>query len=142
MAVHSIAACPARYMHLNGAWQVLSLEHNPEFAEQARNNLSPHGLEQWASVIDAPLVAGSDGPPGMIDPMVHYPAGPALFPRLAPSAVVFLDDVARPDEQVAVRRWRQEFPDLELGMRDCEKGCVTMRKSARPAALLHTVSPG
>ena len=162
----------ARCMQLNGSGKVFSLEHDPVFAGQTRANLARHGLEQWATVIDAPLVPFQpdqaedrrwyclesyphalaidmlviDGPPSGINPLARYPAGQALFPQLAPGAAVFLDDAARPDEQATLRLWQREFPDLEFGVRYCEKGCATMRKSGlapvRPPQALHALSPG
>ena len=45
----------ARCMQLNGAGRVLSLEHDPYYAEQTRRQLQHHGLQDWAQVVDAPL---------------------------------------------------------------------------------------
>ena len=111
----------ARCMQINGAGKVYSLEHDPVYARQARQQLARHGLSEWAEVLDAPLAAqdfgGSiwpwyatgglparaeidmlaiDGPPQATRALARYPAGPALFGRLAPGAAVFLDDVWQP----------------------------------------------
>jgi hypothetical protein len=67
-----------------------------------------------------------DGPPQATREQARYPAGPLLFPHLAPQAAIFLDDAARADEAAIVQRWRQEFPALELSSLSCEKGCAVL----------------
>ncbi len=140
----------ARCMQMNGAGKVLSLEHDPIFAAQTRSNLASHGLEQWADVIDAPLqvldgeqrwyardaipeklvvdMLVIDGPPSAIHPRARHPAGTVLFPLLAPGASVFLDDADRAEEQATLALWRQEFPELEVSTRHCEKGCAVLHR--------------
>lgn len=147
----------ARCLQINGAGMVYSLEHDPVYARRTRRQLELHGLAGWATVIDAPLkqqtVAGAeqlwydcaalaldapiemiviDGPPQMVAQQARYPAGPILFPRLAPGAVVFLDDAERPGERAALVRWAREFPELECESLPCEKGAAALRY--RPAA--------
>ncbi|MRX06444.1 class I SAM-dependent methyltransferase [Pseudoduganella sp. FT25W] len=141
----------ARCMQLNGAGSVISLEHDPHYAEKTRLQLRLHGLQDWAQVLDAPLrphtLSGEswpwytiaalpaelsidllviDGPPQATRAQARYPAGPLLFPRLAPEARIFLDDAARSDELAIVQRWQQEFPALQLSSRVCEKGCAVL----------------
>jgi predicted O-methyltransferase YrrM len=141
----------ARCMQLNGAGKVYSLEHDPHYARQTREQLRRHGLSDWAEVIDAPLrehaIDGAswpwyaheflppamridmlviDGPPQATRELARYPAGPQLFGRLAVGASVFLDDAARPDEQAILRRWQQEHPQLALSLLPCEKGCAVL----------------
>lgn len=148
----------ARCMQLNGHGKVYSLEHDAHFARQTRLQLRRHGLDDWAEVLDAPLRAHQiggeswpwyahevlpadleigmlaiDGPPMATRPLARYPAGPALFGRLAPGASVFLDDAARPDEQAILRRWQAEFPTFELVMRSCEKGCAVLTRRTASA---------
>lgn len=142
----------ARCMQLNGAGQVLSLEHDPVYARRTRRQLQLHGLADWAKVIDAPLhtqAFGSreylwydcsrlrlgqtidmlviDGPPQAVGELARYPAGPALFPHLAPGAAIFLDDAARPGERAALQRWAEEFTQLEFASLPCEKGAAVLR---------------
>ncbi len=146
----------ARCMQLNGMGKVHSLEHDPRYARQTREQLQQHGLSDWAEVIDAPLrehaIDGAswpwyaheilpadieidmlviDGPPRATRAQARYPAGPALFGRLTPGAGIFLDDASRPDEQAILRRWQQDHPELELSMLPCEKGCALLVR--RPA---------
>ncbi|WP_343731638.1 class I SAM-dependent methyltransferase [Duganella sp.] len=143
----------ARCMQLNGAGKVFSLEHDHYYAEQTRQQLQRHGLQDWAQVLDAPLqsqaLAGEswswyelgalpsglaidllviDGPPQTTRALARYPAGPLLFPQLTAGAHVFMDDAGRSDEQAIVARWRQEFPMLTHATRVCEKGCAVLIK--------------
>ena len=143
----------ARSMQLNGAGKVYSLEHDAHYAAQTRAQLRRHGLQDWATVIDAPLTPYDldgqswpwydltllpalleidllviDGPPQATRPQARYPAGPVLFPRLNSGAAVYLDDAARADEQAVVRRWQMEFPELSHTSQGCEKGCAILRK--------------
>lgn len=139
----------ARCMQLNGHGHVYSLEHEADYAERTRELLRRHGLEAWATVIDAPLVRqdstlwysldglpGSltaidvlvvDGPPYFVDTLARYPALPRLLPRMASDAVVFLDDANREAEREIVARWTREFPGLTVQTEDCEKGLAVIR---------------
>lgn len=142
----------ARCMQLNGAGKVYSLEHDPVYARRTRRQLELHGLDAWATVVDAPLTlqefgAGKqvwydsaglptglqidmiviDGPPQAVADAARYPAGPVLFPRLRHGAKVFLDDASRPGEQAALERWSREFPLLEIEALPCEKGAAALR---------------
>ena len=139
----------------NGTGHVYSLEHDPIFAAETRATLAEHGLSDWATVIDAPLVpvplGGKtfrwyddtglrgleaidmlviDGPPLGTNALARYPAGPRLLPRLAPGGAAFLDDAARPDETEAVARWQEAFPHLVRADLSCEKGCVRLTAPA------------
>lgn len=135
-----------------GGGHLYSLEHSPEHARATRTELEKHGVGAFATVVDAPLEphtiegqawtwyatrglpAGAidllviDGPPKRTGTLARWPAGPLLFPRLSAGAVVLLDDAARPDEQEAVRRWRQAHPDLVVADLWCEKGCTELAK--------------
>ncbi|WP_295991383.1 class I SAM-dependent methyltransferase [Rugamonas sp.] len=142
----------ARCMQLNGGGKVYSLEHDPAYARQTRENLVRMGLSDYAEVLDAPLrpleldgarwswyqhgvlPAGLpidllviDGPPMNTGSLARYPAGPALFGQLSASGAVFLDDAARAEETAILARWKLEFPQLEQGSRYCEKGCAVLR---------------
>jgi hypothetical protein len=69
-----------------------------------------------------------DGPPETTGPLARYPAGPALFPKLAQGAVVFLDDAMRDTETEILQRWKSDFPGLMQSMAYCEKGCALIKK--------------
>jgi predicted O-methyltransferase YrrM len=139
-----------------GGGHVWSLEHSPEHARATRAELEKHGVAGFATVLDAPLESHTidgqawtwyatdglperaidmlviDGPPKRTGKLARWPAGPLLFPRLSPGAVVLLDDAARPDEQEAVRRWRAAHADLAHADLWCEKGCVELVKPGNP----------
>lgn len=53
-----------------------------------------------------------DGPGHFAGRTPRWPAGPELFPRLAPDGVVVLDDSRRVKEKKALKRWAEDFPDL------------------------------
>lgn len=130
-----------------GRGKVRSLEHDPMYAERARQLIKEHGLDGFAEVIDAPLVeqgiGGSmlrwydlskadlagpidllvvDGPPDTTGPQARYPALPLLKHLLAPGALVVLDDGARDDERAIVKRWAELVPGAELRYLELEAG--------------------
>jgi predicted O-methyltransferase YrrM len=113
-----------------GGGRVLSLEHDPVYADQTRSLLARHGLSAYAEVATAPLTPVTigeeswrwydpaalasvsevdllivDGPPAATGPLARYPAVPLLFDRLAADAVVVLDDAVRKDEREIAARW-------------------------------------
>ncbi len=126
-------------MQRRGGGHVLSYESDAFHAEVTRGYLRQHGLEHYATVVDAPLTpfqhrGGTwqwygiaahplperidllfiDGPPRKTCALARYPAVPACLERLAPGAVVLLDDADRPDERAILARWQQEHPGLRL----------------------------
>ncbi|NDP38241.1 MAG: class I SAM-dependent methyltransferase [Rhodoferax sp.] len=145
----------ARCLQLNGTGHVYSLENSPEFAIKTRALLEQHGLADWATVLDAPLVTQStqspwydesaipaeltaidmlvvDGPPASTAPLARYPALPRLHPRMSENCTVMLDDADRSDEVEILRRWKQEFAEFEQTHLECEKGLVKLsRRSTR-----------
>jgi predicted O-methyltransferase YrrM len=117
--------------------RIVSLEHDPGYAEVTRTELRRHGLEHVVDLRLAPLepldlgdgdrtwysraavqdlqhidVLFVDGPPGSTGPLARWPAVPALGDRLRPGAVVVLDDADRPGEKEAIERWTAEVPGL------------------------------
>ena len=135
-----------------GKGSVVALEHEARYAEATRAELRAQGLEDVATVVDAPLtdvrigdadwrwytldagvpervdVLFVDGPPAGTGPLARYPAVPLLLDRLAPGATVLVDDGDRPDEQEMVRRWESEIEGLAARHRPFAKGAwlVTM----------------
>ena len=55
----------------------------------------------------------ADGPPQATGPQARYPSLPKLIDRLAPNALVILDDAHRKDEADIVDAWLQAYPDFE-----------------------------
>jgi predicted O-methyltransferase YrrM len=119
--------------------RVFALEHSPAWAGWVRRALARDGLEEVATVIDAPLGAHPlslegapwyeeaaldslpaegielllvDGPPGYGDGMSRsrHPALPALQDRLAPGALVILDDAEREGEREILDAWERDLP--------------------------------
>lgn len=141
----------ARCLQMNGEGHVYSLEHEAEFAGKTRMLLSEHGLEAWATVVDAPLVVGPegtpwydvtaipaamtdiellaiDGPPQAVGRLARFPALPRLLHRMAPGFSVFADDAARPDEREMVARWQRDIPGLKLTELRAEKGLAVLTR--------------
>jgi len=142
----------ARCCALNGAGRVFSLEQAPEHAARTRAELARYGLKAQATVLEArlrPYTLGGqthawydldglpeavidvlviDGPPGRSAPLARYPALPLLHDRFGQTCTVFLDDAARPDEQVILSRWRAEFPDLVVTEVSTARGCGVLQR--------------
>ncbi len=141
----------ARALQMNGAGHVYSMESGAEFAQATRDQLRLHGLETWATVFDAPLrnhsIKGKewswysvevlpndlaidmlviDGPVGIAQKNIRYPASPNLFPKLRAGAVVFLDDADRDDEREIVTAWEKEWSGVRVSRSSSEKGCVKL----------------
>lgn len=117
-----------------GHGHVYALEHQESFAEATRAYVRANGLEDWVTILDAPLVDYSiggndyrwydmgaigplknridllfvDGPPASTGPMARYPAVPLLADRLADNAWVVLDDTVREEEVSIVSNWLAE----------------------------------
>lgn len=137
-----------------GQGKVLSLEHDPEFAKATRAQLHLRGLDDWATVIDAPLkqleISGwsgkwydiknfpenvavdmlvIDGPPATTSPLARFPALPFFYEKLSKGGIVLLDDAARLEEAEAVNRWIIDYPDLRrVPYLVAEKGVAVLRK--------------
>ena len=122
----------------NGRGRLLSVDHDPEWANQTRRFVEYLGLGDVVTVVDAPLkeiAAGNhaaakwyeipkssldnlgaidlllvDGPPQARDNPVaaRYPAFPMLRDRLSPHALIFVDDASRKTESNMVERWQTE----------------------------------
>lgn len=143
----------AQALKLKGKGHVYSLENSAEYADITRNNLKSYGLEDWATVITAPLadikindstyswydLVGKipeltfdgliiDGPPWSVSNNARYPAGPLLFKYLRNNAHIFLDDYIRKDEQNAVEMWLEENPGMTLINHRFMKGCAELIK--------------
>ena len=145
-----VMACALRKI---GVGHVYSLEHSSTYAAQTRGNLMKHGLESWATVLEAPLepkaefdgalwyslkelpsVKGAvdmlviDGPPQSTARLARLPALPALAHKMIQDCVVFLDDSDRPPEQEIVAMWLKQFPHLQQEQMWCEKGCAKLSR--------------
>lgn len=144
----------ARCLQLSGAGHVYSMDHDPVYAEKTRQELTFHGLSEWATVFDAPLqkhlINGQDwlwyasevlpggfgidmliidGPPATTGKLARYPVGPKLFPRVNAGGAVFMDDYARSDETAIAKLWQEEWKEFAFVDMQAEKGLLCMRKA-------------
>jgi predicted O-methyltransferase YrrM len=133
--------------------RIVSLDHDPVYAEQTRQTLRDHGVAHVAEVRDAPLAPTGlpghdtpwyalesvedlhdigllfvDGPPDATGPLVRLPAVPLLKDRLAPRASVVLDDVVRAAEQEVTSRWAAILPDFTLTRLSLQKDASRFRR--------------
>jgi predicted O-methyltransferase YrrM len=139
-------------LQLNGAGRIVSLDHQEKYAAKTRRQLELHGLSAIATVVYAPLkdhsVAGKkwkwydlenaetaainlmivDGPPADIQPLSRYPALPLLEHRLAPGAILMMDDVRREDEKEILKAWQREYPAFDSELVNTERGMLILRK--------------
>lgn len=148
----------ARCCQMNGHGHIYSLENGLEYAEKTRSYFERYGLNEYATVIDAPLdevmindnsyqwyntdelldllknqlidMLMIDGPPGFMQKNSRYPAVPILFNQLADKSKIFLDDAARDDEHKIVELWQSEFPELAHQYIDLERGCSVLMKDS------------
>jgi predicted O-methyltransferase YrrM len=114
--------------------RLISVEHDAEHSRRTAQLLSQAGLSDWVELVTVPLtehLIGDqtfhwyglnpllarlreridllfvDGPPGKMQSLSRYPALPVLAPHLAPTALVFVDDGGREDEQRMLELWRE-----------------------------------
>jgi len=132
---HSSVLIAQRLAHL-GQGHLTSLDHLEAFADRTRGWLAEQGLEAVARVVHAPIadheidgatypwysmdaledalpqqidVLVVDGPPAKIGRDARWPAVPLLESRLAPDALILMDDGDRPDETRIARAWHQRL---------------------------------
>lgn len=141
----------ARCLQLNGSGHVYSLEHDQNYADKSKRMLKQYGVDDWATVLYAPLVECKgnavwyddavlptnlapiellviDGPPHDSAPLARLPALPRLLPRMAHNAAVILDDAAREAELEIVKRWLELAPDFKETYLHHEKGCAVLAR--------------
>ena len=133
--------------------QVIGVDHDEAYAQATRELARRQGVEDWLTVVHAPLreqviegrsvrwydldaLAGIegidllciDGPPGQGASHARWPALPALHARLSAEATVVLDDMIRRDEQEILEEWMGLYPGFEVERLDFEKGAAIMRR--------------
>ena len=140
----------ARCCQINAKGHVISLEDGEEYAANTRAYINRYGLEQYASIIHAPLhktqVDGVDylwyqtdaapdepidmlvidGPSGFIQKNSRYPALPLLYSKLADGCRIFLDDAARHDEQEILSMWQAAYPEIKQESIETARGCAVL----------------
>jgi len=141
----------ARCCKINQYGKVTSLENGKEYASNTREIISKYSLDDYATIIDAPLcnmkIQGNDyqwyqttknsltnidlliidGPNGYIQKNSRYPALPILHPFFAEQCTVFLDDAAREDEQEIVAQWQQQYQPTSYEYIETERGCAVLK---------------
>jgi predicted O-methyltransferase YrrM len=141
-----------RLLRRQGHGRVVSLEHDPAYAEVTRAHLRRHGVEDLVDVRVAPLVDVAvgeetyqwydpaavadlqgidlvfvDGPPGSTGRHARFPAVPVLRERLSPAARVLLDDGGRRQERKVADRWIADHGASELAADDVGTGWIQLR---------------
>ncbi|MBU1349403.1 class I SAM-dependent methyltransferase [Patescibacteria group bacterium] len=136
-----------------GSGSVLSLDHDPTYAQKTKGIIAQHKLSDIATVRYSPLkdavindekwlwydlaflpeigpidLLVIDGPPGSIQNMARYPALPLLFDKLSDNAVILLDDTFRQDEKNIIERWLKEYGCFSCETINTEKGATILRK--------------
>lgn len=114
--------------------ELISVDHHQTFYERTRLMVSRHRLTHVVDVRLGPLTQYRldsgvydwydssafsgvqdidmvlvDGPPATTGPLARFPALPVLADRLAPQALILLDDSERADEAEAVERWTSRY---------------------------------
>jgi hypothetical protein len=114
--------------------RLVSLEHDPAYAEATRALVADHGVSHLVDIRHAALtttpltdhsgpwydpaafqdlhnigLAFVDGPPGDVGPQARYPMIPLLADRLGNPCAILLDDMTRADERVVAERWMTQL---------------------------------
>lgn len=135
-----------------GSGQITSVDHDPAYAVKTRKELAAQDLLPWATVRDAPLVQTQtprghvpwydltvldqlgqidllvvDGPPRQSCTDARLPAYELLKDRLAPGAVVVLDDTLRKDESASVAAWLSAAREDAVRIVPSRKGVTIVR---------------
>lgn len=138
------------FLRKRGHGRLISLEHDPLYADRTRKNVADHDLDEYVEIRYAPLVSVSvgadtymwydpavwqdvnsidllvvDGPPVGTNQSARFPAVPLLANRFSPHVCVLLDDAKRPDEEEIAQRWESDF-DMTGNLHDTEKGAIEL----------------
>lgn len=137
-----------------GKGNIISLDHDTHYGKKTKDELSLHGLKEFAQVLHKPLVEQQikgnnytwydvdslpieeksvqilvvDGPPEQTQSHARYPALPLLNKYLSDDAIVILDDAGRKEESEIVEMWLTEFPEFSHEFIHTEKGISILRK--------------
>ena len=138
-----------------GHGKLLSIDHDPAFADKTWKMIEQHGLSEYVTVLCRPLeplrIHGKDyrwysihpsdmegpidlllidGPPYHVHPLARYPALPVMLPYMTANAIAILDDANRPEELSIIDLWTEEFPELAMEKLETEKGGLRIGRSA------------
>lgn len=144
----------------HGGGRLLSVDHDPGWAQQTRRYVDVLGLGDTVTVLDAPLrpltisdreyrwydlpaerldsfgaidLLVVDGPPQPRNSGdgARYPAFPLLRGRLSPDALVFVDDAGRQAESRMIETWLKEAPDWTGTHVDTVDGVCLLTRQAK-----------
>ncbi len=142
-----------------GEGRLISLDHDAQYARASSANVRRHQLEDRVRIVHAPLTTHQidgatyrwyetsaldeidaidvlvvDGPVQAHNPqpMVRFPALPLLLDKLAPDAVVLVDDARRQQDAAVVARWQELYPEFEVRSLPTETGSAILER--RPVA--------
>ncbi len=139
----------------NEIGHVFSLEHHKLFYETTKNSIKLHGLEEYVTLIYAPLTRIMindkewlwydllevqrnidhidfliiDGPPGNTQKNARYPAIPVLINHFSEEISIVVDDSNRKEDRESIDRWLLEYPILTSRLIDTEKGSCVLTKT-------------
>jgi predicted O-methyltransferase YrrM len=136
---------------------LISIDHDTEYAQKTRRDVSLHGLDAHITVLDAALESQPsigpngrqstwyqlkdltlpesidllvvDGPPEKVTPWVRYPAVPVLADKLSDQAVIVLHDTHRKDETAIIHAWMDILPDATVEWRSTDKGIAILHRN-------------
>ncbi|MEZ5082528.1 MAG: class I SAM-dependent methyltransferase [Bacteroidales bacterium] len=137
----------------NNKGHLYSFEHDSEYAELTLQLLKRHGLEQYVTILNSPLIDHTingntwkwydvnqidkkitfdlvvvDGPPFQVQPKSRYPTLPLLDGYFNPDAVVLIDDCGREQDNEVIKDWLSEFNYYDSMWYDTEKGAFALTK--------------
>lgn len=137
----------------NGSGKLLSIDHEQPYARLTAQALDQHQLSSKVDIVHAPLQKLTlaegvwkwydpafiqnlppvdmlivDGPPFKLQPLSRYPALPILLDKLSDSALIFIDDYIREDEQEMVQKWLKAFPGWAIRSYATDKGTAILEK--------------
>jgi predicted O-methyltransferase YrrM len=138
----------------NGAGRLISVDAEEAYAAQTREQLQRQDLGDWVELRIAALTEMKcegiarpwydtrmlsdltdvdllliDGPPTALRADMRYPSLPFFWSRLAPGAIVLLDDAARPAERAMAAAWERQFPAASYEYLHLEKGALRITRS-------------
>ena len=143
----------AAALRSNGSGRLISIDGDEAYASQTREQLQRQGLDEWVEVRFAALTEMKyegvarpwydtrvladltdvdllliDGPPTALRADIRYPSLPFFWGRLAPGAIVLLDDAARAPERAMAAAWQRQFPDATYEYLHLEKGALRITR--------------
>ena len=128
--------------------RVISIDHLAEFASKTKSLLEDHQITnvdlrvaplsphssggEWYAVsafadIDQIDLLFIDGPPGSKDDKARHPVLAQCLSKLAPGAVIVIDDANRTGERELAEMFLKALPDYELEFLSHEKGTAVLR---------------